>query len=54
MVTTEIVSIDICQDETKFIVSSEVDATSPSGTLCKDTAMYEFDVENICDVEVET
>ena len=54
VVTTEIVYIDICQEETTFIVSSDVYATSPSGTICEDTAEYEFDVEKICDAEVET
>ena len=37
-----------------FSVSVKVDATSPSGKICEDTAVYEFDVENICDVEFET
>ena len=53
-VTTEIVSIDICQEETIFSVSDEVDTTSASGTICEDKAVHEFDVENIFDVEVET
>ena len=53
VVSTEIVSIDICQEETRFSVSAEVDATSPSGVICEDIAEYEFDVEKICDVEVE-
>ena len=52
VVTTEIVLIDIFQDETAFSVSAEVDATCPSGTIFEHTAMYRFDVEEICDVEV--
>ena len=54
VVTTETVPIDICQEDTTFSVSAEVDATFPSGTICEDTAVYEFDVENIFGVEVET
>ena len=51
---TEIFPIDVCQEGKKFSVSVKVDATSPSGKICEDTAVYEFDVENICDVEFET
>ena len=51
-VTTEIVSIDICQYETTFSVSDELDAISPSGTACEDTSVYEMDVEKIFDIEV--
>ena len=54
VVTTEIVSIDIFQEEKKFGVYVEVDATYPSGTICEDTSVYMFDVEKISDVEVET
>ena len=54
VVTTEIVSIDICQWGTRFSVSAKVDATSRSGMICEDTYVYEYDVDNICDVEVET
>ena len=54
VVTTEIVSIDICQEETTFNVYTEVDSTFPSGTICEDIAVYDFDVDNICDVEVDT
>ena len=35
-------------------VSAKVYATSPSGMICEDTSVYEFYVEKICDVEVET
>ena len=52
--TTEIVSIDICQEETTFSVSVELDLTSQISTTCEDTAVYEIDVENIFDVEVES
>ena len=53
-VTNEIVSIDICQEETTFIVSSELNSTLPSGKICEDTAVYGFDIENIFDVQIET
>ena len=51
---TEIVSIDIFQEETTFNVSAEVDATFPIGEICEDTSVYDFEVDNIFDVEVET
>ena len=54
VVKTEIVSIDICQERVKRSVSAKVYETSPSGTICEDTDVYEFDVEKIFDVEVET
>ena len=44
VVTTEIVSINIRQEEKKFSGSDKVDATSPSGTIYKDTYVHEFDV----------
>ena len=47
-------SIDIRQEDTTLSVSTELDATSPSGTPCENTAVYEIDVENIFDVEVES
>ena len=50
----EIFSIDICQEDTTFSVSDDLDETSTSGTTCEDTAVYEIDVQNICDVEVES
>ena len=52
--TTKILSIYICQEETKYSFSDEVDSTLSSGTICEDTDVYEFDVEKIFDVEVET
>ena len=51
---TKIVSIDIFQQDTTFNVSVEVDATLTIGAICEDTSVYDFDVDNICDVEVET
>ena len=51
--TTEIVLIDICREETTFSVSAEVYTTSPIGKICEDMHVYKFDVENIFDVEVE-
>ena len=46
-------AIDIFQEETTLSVSVELDVTSRSGTTCEDTAVYEIDVENIFDIEVE-
>ena len=46
-------SIGILQEETTLSVSSELDATSTSGMKYEYTSVYEIDVENICDVEVE-
>ena len=54
VVTTEIVSIDICQEEKKISGYDEVYATSPSGTIFDDTTVYEFDGDKVCNVEVET
>ena len=51
--TTEIFSIDICQEETTFSVSDDLDTTSPSVTTCEDTAVYEIDAKENCDVEVK-
>ena len=42
VVTAEIVTIYICQEETTFSVSAELDTTSLIGTICEDTAVYEF------------
>ena len=50
VVTTEIVSIDICQEEKFLSGSTEVYATLPIVTICDDTAVYEFGVEKGCDV----
>ena len=53
VVTTEITSFDIWQQETTVSVSAELYKTLPNDTPFEDTAVYEIDVENICDVEVE-
>ena len=50
VVTTEIVSIDILLEETTLSVYVELYSTSPSGTTCEDTAVYENDVDNVCNV----
>ena len=52
-VTNEIVPLVICQEEKTFSVSAEVDATSSSCTIFEDTAVYEFDVQNIFDIKFE-
>ena len=54
VVTTEIFSIGILQKKKKFSVSDEVYVTSPISTICDDITVYEFDVEKVCNVEVET
>ena len=51
--TTERVSINICQEDTTFRVSNELDATYTCGFICVETAEYKVDVEKSFGVEVE-
>ena len=51
--TTEIVLIDIFQEDTTFSVSAEVYAKFPSGVICENTSEYECSVDKNFNVEVE-